>query len=156
VFGISDRRLLSAKITKQQKPAQARPAANKHSKHRGAYRPSSGYSCSYSWCSQAGQRQAEANRRAALCAGMAAVGPKGAATVPVGRMYRHFMQALRTYPSKKREDYIEVCKTEFRTHSHETDPDKIELHKQMAMMELERLQAYSGIAKKGDMSLDIL
>lgn len=45
---------------------------------------------------------------------------------------------------------------EFRLNAAETDPEKILRHKELALMELERLNKYSGMSgTRGDITLDL-
>ena len=55
----------------------------------------------------------------------------------------------------KRDLYIQECKAEFRVNARETDPVKIQMHIDMASMELERIRAYTDLPSTGDMSLDL-
>ena len=98
------------------------------------------------------------------------------AEVSVTLIYRHFLRALRTYPSVKQAQYIVACRegasaslraerwgglpeplcAEFRLNAAETDPEKILRHKELALMELERLNKYSGMSgTRGDITLDL-
>jgi hypothetical protein len=72
-----------------------------------------------------------------------------AGQMSVTQMYRRFLLALRTYPSSKRAEYIVAVKEEFHANSTVTDPVKAAELRQMALMELERLQRYSGMSTSG-------
>lgn len=84
------------------------------------------------------------------------MGTEKLAEVSVTLIYRHFLRALRTYPSVKQAQYIVACREEFRLNAAETDPEKILRHKELALMELERLNKYSGMSgTRGDITLDL-
>ena len=67
-----------------------------------------------------------------------------ATAVSVPRLYRSFLQVLRSYPSSKRAAYIVACKEEFR----DTGLSEAEynLRKEMAVLELSRLRKYTGVS----------